>query len=95
MAELVAREQTGVVVYPMVEIADRVYGPGLRRPDAEDRAVGDQIGPHRGAGMDVVERSGHGQVSVGQRSDTFVLNDRPILKTKNGDFVFLDDCDEN
>ena len=34
-------------------------------------------------------------MSVGQRSDTFMLNDRPILKTKSGTFILLDDCDEN
>jgi hypothetical protein len=41
MADLVAREQTVVVAHPMVEVANHIHGPGLRRPDAEDRAGGD------------------------------------------------------
>ncbi len=78
MAELVAREQTRVVAHPLVEVANHIHGPGLRRPDAEGGAIGDQIGPHRGNGMDVVERRWHGG-PLGQGSYAFMLTDQPIL----------------
>ena len=59
MALRVAREQACVVPQPAVEIPEHMDGAGLRRPDTERGAIGDEIGPHRGAGMDVIKRGRH------------------------------------
>ena len=51
----VPRQQTRFTPYLVVEIADHVDGLGMRSPATERRAAGNQIGPHRGIGMNVVQ----------------------------------------
>lgn len=55
MSLLIAREQRGIVAHPVVEVSDHMHGSGMRSPATKCGAVGDQVGAHRGAGVNVIE----------------------------------------
>jgi hypothetical protein len=55
MAIAIAGEQARVIALVIVEVADHVHRPRMRRPHAKRRAVANQIGAHRRVGIDVIE----------------------------------------
>ena len=68
MAMGIPGQQAGIVALAVVKVANHMHGPRMRRPHAKRRAIGDEIGAHRGVRANMFEGGGHGTLVKLMRS---------------------------